>query len=179
MVRKTSLLLIFALTLTTLLGSFSVAADGLAEPSQMTAPPATDALEEVEFRGTITSIALGAEPGTGTITVETQGCEDEKPKTTLGHLIDYCSQSFQRFLHSRYLFCAGQWQKPVFLATRLACGQKSGFCRGGFSMCKKRKNIGKQKNVRLFLTLFLSQQPYFTTKSITSQTTDSFYFEKE
>jgi hypothetical protein len=70
MVRKTSLLLIFALTITMLFGSLSVAADGSEEPSQVATPPVTDTSDTVQFAGTVTSIILGAEPDTGTITVE-------------------------------------------------------------------------------------------------------------
>ncbi len=78
MTRKTNLLLIFALMLITILGSFStagasgsVAVEELVELPQVATPSETDEPEEVEFRGIIRSISSGTDSVTGTITVET------------------------------------------------------------------------------------------------------------
>jgi hypothetical protein len=73
MIRKMTLLLILALTLTMLFGSFSVAADELVEPAQVTTSTSTESndTEKVRFEGAITNIAPGVEPDTATITVET------------------------------------------------------------------------------------------------------------
>ena len=70
MFRKTTLLLILALTLTMLFGSFPVAADELVRPAQVTTPTEPDETERVRFEGTIRTITPGVEPE-GTITVET------------------------------------------------------------------------------------------------------------
>jgi len=70
MVRKTTLLLILALTLTTLFGSFSVAADEVVGPAPVTTSPGPSDTDRVRFEGTITDIAPMATPETGTITVQ-------------------------------------------------------------------------------------------------------------
>ena len=69
MIRKMTLLLILAVTLTMLFGAFPVAADELVGPAQVTTSAAPNETERVRFEGAITDITPGVEPDTETATI--------------------------------------------------------------------------------------------------------------
>ena len=88
MIRKMTLLLILALTLTMLFGSFPVAADELVRPAQVTTSTGPNDTERVRFEGAITDIAPGVEPDTdtATITVEAVSVTPVTPTTWIVHI---------------------------------------------------------------------------------------------